>query len=39
MSTTILDVLTDVSLRADGALKARLVEETSAGTPWLTEES
>lgn len=39
MSTTILDVLTDVSLRSDGALKAQLVEETSAGTPWLTEEN
>ncbi len=38
MNTAILDVLTDTTLRENGALEAHLVEHTSAGTPWLVEQ-
>lgn len=38
MNNSLLEVLTDESLRDPADLKQYLVEQTSAGTPWLIEE-
>lgn len=36
MNTTILDILTDVTLREPNALEAAMASTASAGIPWLT---
>lgn len=38
MNTTLLSVLVDTDLRTNEALTRAVVEETAAGTPWLTVE-
>lgn len=36
MNTILLDILTDAELRTPATLEATLVQNTSAGSPWLT---
>ena len=38
MNSTILDVLVDESIRSEPALQQHVIEQASAGTPWLIEE-